>query len=110
MTSLINNSKMIASCRAKKQLNSGVVEKNNKIRANYKKNLIPFNENNFFNSQLGIFLDLHHFLQNKSYYQVLKLRYDLKSKSQIYKSKLKDMTSNKNNYKIIKRSFFKDYF
>ncbi len=64
MSSLINNLKTIASCRAKKQLDSGVVEENNKIRANYKKNLIPLN----------------------------------------------DMTSNKNNYKIIKRSFFKDYF
>ena len=64
MSSLINNLKTIASYRAKKELDSGVVEENNKIRANYKKNLIPLN----------------------------------------------DMTSNKNNYKIIKRSFFKDYF
>ena len=64
MSSLINNLKTIASYIAKKELDSGVVEENNKIRANYKKNLIPLN----------------------------------------------DMTSNKNNYKIIKRSFFKDYF
>tara|TARA_S200000501_G_C20224948_1_gene483137 strand:- start:35 stop:367 length:333 start_codon:yes stop_codon:yes gene_type:complete len=110
MSSLINNLKTIPSCRAKKQLDSGVVEENNKIMDNYKKNLIPLNENKFFNSQFGIFFDLHHFLQNKSYYQGLKHRHDLQSTSQIYKSKVNDMTSNKNNYKIIKRSFFKDYF
>ena len=110
MSSLINNLKTIDSCRAKKQLDSGVVEENNKISDNYKKNLIPLNENKFFNSQFGIFFDLHHFLQNKSYYQALKMKYDLQSTSQIYKSKLNDMTSNKNNYKIIKRSFFKDNF
>jgi len=91
MSSLINNLKKIASCRAKKELDSGVVEENNKIRDNYKNNSIPFNENKFF-------------------YKGLKLRYDLQSTSRIYKSKLNDMTSNKNNYKIIKRSFFKDYF
>ena len=90
MSSLINNLKTIASYRAKKELDSGVVEENNKIRDNYKNNSIPFKENKFFNSQFGLFFDLHHFLQNKS--------------------KLTDMTSNKNNYKIIKRSFFKDYF
>jgi len=110
MSSLINNLKTIASSRAKKQLDIGVLEENNKIRDKYKNNSIPFNENKFFNSQFGIFFDLHHFLQNKSYYQGLKLRYELQSTSQIYKSKLNDMTSNKNNYKIIKRSFFKDYF
>ncbi len=91
MSSLINNLKTIASSRAKKQLDIGVLEENNKIRDKYKNNSIPFNENKFF-------------------YQGLKLRYDLQSTSRIYKSKLNDMTSNKNNYKIIKRSFFKDYF
>ena len=91
MSSLINNLKTIASCRAKKQLDIGVLEENNKIRDKYKNNSIPFNENKFF-------------------YQGLKLRYDLQSTSRIYKSKLNDMTSNKNNYKIIKRSFFKDCF
>ena len=90
MSSLINNLKKIASCRAKKELDSGVVEENNKIRDNYKNSSIPFKENKFFNSQFRLFFDLHYFLQNKS--------------------KLSDMTSNKNNYKIIKRSFFKDYF
>ena len=91
MSSLINNLKTIASRRAKKQLGSWVLEENNKIRDKYKNNSIPYNENKFF-------------------YQGLKLRYDLQSTSRIYKSKLNDMTSNKNNYKIIKRSFFKDYF
>ena len=91
MSSLINNLKTIASSRAKKQLDIGVLEENNKIRDKYKNNSIPFNENKFF-------------------YQGLKLRYDLQSTSRIYKSKLNDMTSNKNNYKIIKRSFFKDCF
>ena len=63
----------------------------------YKNNLIPHEEYDKFQNQLKTFFGMYSVSSHKSYYPDLMLINDSRSIRKIYKSKLKNMTINKNN-------------
>ena len=84
------------------------IQKDNQIDKLYYKNSITFSEYDNFNNQLRTFLGLNSIPYNKSYYPDIMLIKNSESIREIYKSKLNNMTFNKNNYIIRNKSIFKD--